>query len=54
LTLKEWQNKILSIAVRLERYAERLDMPFEMEDEIIKAGQEAIKELAIIFPALWD
>lgn len=54
LSLEQWRDKILGIAVRLERYAERLDMPFEMEGEIVKAGQEALKELAVIFPALWD
>jgi hypothetical protein len=54
MSAKDWQDKILGIAVRLERYAQRLELSFEMENEVVKAGQAALKELADIFPALWD
>ncbi len=55
MTEQEWKDKILGIAVRLERYTERFDFnSMELEHEVVVAGQEALKDLANIFPALWD
>jgi hypothetical protein len=54
-TPEGWKEKIQSIVIRLERYSERLDMPSqELENEVVKAGQEALRDFADIFPALWD
>jgi hypothetical protein len=54
MTEREWKDKILGIATRLERYTERLDFPFELENEIVLEGQRAMKDLADILPSLWD
>lgn len=55
-TQESWEQKLESIVTRLERYSQKfeLDLGFDEEFEIVKAGQEALHELADIFPALWD
>lgn len=55
-TKERWDAKLNSIIVRLERYATRFDDPelgIAGENFIVTEGQEAMRELADIFPALW-
>lgn len=50
----EWDNKLNSIIVRLESYPEKFQHAYDIERELEQAGVQAIRELADIFPQLWD
>jgi hypothetical protein len=54
MTFEQWHAKLDGIATRLERYMDRLDLEMDQELEVVRAGQEAMHELAEILPALWD
>jgi hypothetical protein len=50
---EEWKAQLNKIIIPLERYAHKFNYGFEQENEITYAGQQAMRELADIFPALW-
>jgi len=52
-SLQEWRAQLNKIIVPLQRYSNKFDYSFEEELEITNAGQQAMRELASIFPGLW-
>jgi len=55
MTEEEWKSQLSSIAERLEKYSKKFDTAsFAEEMAITVEGQQAMKELAEIFPALWS
>lgn len=51
---EDWVSRLNSIANRLEVYTQRFSYDMGTELEILRMGQEAMRELADVFPALWD
>ena len=47
-----WEAKLTSIADRLEAYTNKLQS--DDEAEVTRQGQQALHDLAEIFPQLWD
>jgi hypothetical protein len=48
-----WHKKLDSIIVPLSRYSERWNHNLAEECAIVDAGQQAMRDLAEIFPSLW-
>ncbi len=54
-TLAEWKAKLDNIAARLEAYTHKFDAPSHAaEAKLVKDAQDAMHEVAEIFPSLWD
>ncbi len=54
-TSEEWKAKLDSIATRLEAYTHKFDAPSPAaEVKLVRDAQDAMHEVAEIFPSLWD
>ena len=53
-TEEQWKTKLSSIATRLEAYQTHKSMSLEQGQFITKSAQDALHELAEVFPGLWD
>lgn len=53
--LESWHVKLYSIIVPLELYSQKFDLNLGWNEEkaLTEAAQQAIKDLADIFPCLW-
>jgi hypothetical protein len=51
--LEYWNAKLDSVIIPLEYYSQRWDHSFEEEMAIVRAGKQAMKDLADILPHLW-